>query len=406
MTQRKQVVITAIGMVTAVGDTAAQTFDALSTGHCGVDWHPDGGIGRRVGYVRADVAAGLHPAQVRMMDRVTLMAQYAASEALAHAGLGDKQKAACGVFVGTGIGGVLTLCEAVEAYHGVTPKRSVLVVPATMPNAPAAHIAQQLKTQAEAQTYTTACSAGAVAIGEAYRRIRDGYLDVAIAGGTEAMLTPIIMAAWNQLHVLCADPPDGDEGSCRPFSLRRTGFALAEGAAMLVLESAEHAAARNAVPIAEICGYGVSNDGTHPLRPDPDGQALAMSRCLADGSLSPGDVGYINAHATGTLVGDRIETGAIKRVFGAHARELPVSSIKGAIGHAIGAAGAIEAAVTAMAVSRGIIPPTLFFEPGDDQCDLDYVPGSARLLPSLNLALSNSFGMGGNNTTLAIRRPD
>ncbi len=404
MMQRRQVVITAIGMVTPVGDTAAQTFDALLEGKCGVDRHPDSGIDRQVGYVRADVAAGLHPAQVRMMDRVTLVAQHAAGEALAQAGLDAPSKAACGVFVGTGIGGVSTLCEAIEAYHGVRPKRSVLVVPATMPNAPTAYIAQQLRSTAEAQTYTTACSAGAVAIGEAFRRIRDGYLDVAIAGGAEAMLTPIIMAAWAQLHVLCADPEDGAEGSCRPFSRRRTGFALAEGAAMLVLESADHAAARGARPIAQLCGYGVSNDGTHPLRPDSDGQSLAMARCLADGGLSPHEVGYLNAHATGTLVGDRIETAAIKRVFGEHARALPVSSIKGAIGHTIGAAGAIEAAVTAMAVSRGVVPPTLFHEPGDEHCDLDYVPGAARALPGLQLAISNSFGMGGNNAVLAFRR--
>ncbi|SEJ28322.1 beta-ketoacyl synthase [Achromobacter sp. NFACC18-2] len=404
MTQRRSVVVTAIGMVTPVGDNAEQTFDALIEGRCGVARSPDGGIDRRVGHVRTDVAAGLHPAQVRMMDRVTLMAQHAAAEAMARAALEDRHKAQCGVFIGTGIGGVSTLCEAVEAYHGVVPRRTVLVVPATMPNAPAAHIAQQLTSTAEAQTYTTACSAGAVAIGEAFRRIRDGYLDVAIAGGAEAMLTPVIMAAWKQLHVLCADPESGDEGSCRPFSRRRTGFALAEGAAMLVLESADHAAARGATPIAELCGYGVSNDGTHPLRPDPDGQSLAMSRCLADAGLSPGEVGYVNAHATGTLVGDRIETAAIRRVFGAQADALPVSSIKGAIGHTIGAAGAIEAAVTAMAVARGVVPPTLFFEPGDAQCDLDYVPGRARQLPGLRVAISNSFGMGGNNAVLAFRQ--
>ncbi|KRC84574.1 3-oxoacyl-ACP synthase [Achromobacter sp. Root83] len=404
MMQRRKVVITAIGMVTPVGGNATQTFDALVAGKCGVDVHRDSGIGRRVGYVRADIAAGVHPAQVRMMDRVTLMAQCAAGQAMAQADLDEAQRANCGVFVGTGIGGVSTLCEAVEAYHGIVPKRPLLVVPATMPNAPAAHIAQQLKSLAEAQTYTTACSAGAVAIGEAFRRIRDGYLDIALAGGVEAMLTPTIVAAWTQLHVLCADPENGDAGSCRPFSHRRTGFALAEGAAMLMLESADHAAARGAAPIAELCGYGVSNDGTHPLRPDSDGQSLAMSRCLADAGLSPAQVDYVNAHATGTLVGDRIETAAIKRVFGEHARSLPVSSIKGAIGHTIGAAGAIEAAVTAMAVSRGIVPPTLFFESGDAQCDLDYVPGTARALPALTLALSNSFGMGGNNAVLAFRK--
>ncbi|KAG4081081.1 hypothetical protein HA402_010252 [Bradysia odoriphaga] len=391
-------------MATPVGDSAEQTFEALIAGECGIGRHPDVDIERGVGYVRADIAAGKHPGQVRMMDRVTLMAQYAADQAMARSGLSTDQQKQCGVFVGTGIGGVSTLCDAVEMYYGVIPKRPVLVVPATMPNASTAQIAQNLRSMAEAQTYATACSAGAVAIGEAFRRIRDGYLDVAIAGGAEAMLTKVIFSAWQQLHVLCADPTDGASGNCRPFSNKRTGFALAEGAAMLMLESAEHAAARNAVPIAEICGYGVSNDGTHPLRPDLVGQSLAMSRCLADAGLSPGDVGYLNAHATGTLVGDRIETAAIKQVFGAHAAVLPVSSIKGAVGHMIGAAGAVEAAVTALSVQRGIVPPTLFFEKGDDQCDLDYVPNAARALPGLGIALSNSFGMGGNNAVLAFRK--
>jgi len=404
MTRRK-VVITAMGIVSPVGGaTAQQTFDAINAGACGIGRHPDPRIDRSVGYVAADIAEGVHPSQARMLDRMTLMGQYAANQALEQAGLGSAQQAGCGVFVGTGIGGVSTLCEAVEAYHGIVPKRPVLVVPAVMPQAVAAQIAQKLASTAEAQTYATACSAGAVAIGEAFRRIRDGYLDVALAGGTESMFSPMLMAAWMQLHVLCAEPADGRVGQCRPFSYKRTGFSLAEGAAMLVLESAEHAHARNATVIAEICGYGVSNDGTHPLRPDPRGQALAMARCLADGGLAATDVGYINAHGTGTLVGDRIETAAIKQVFGARAGQLPVSSIKGAVGHTIGAAGAIEAAVTAMAVQQGIIPPTLFFERGDPQCDLDYVSGGARRLPGLRLALSNSFGMGGNNAVLAFRR--
>ncbi|AZY52499.1 beta-ketoacyl-[acyl-carrier-protein] synthase family protein [Bordetella avium] len=400
--ERRSVVITAIGMVTALGDTAAATFEALVDGRCGVGRHPQEDIDHPVGFVRADISAGLHPSQVRAMDRVTVMAQHAATEALQQAALNTQQQSCCGVFFGTGIGGVSILCEGVEAYYGIVPKRPVLIVPATMPNASAAYLAQQLKSQQEAQTYGTACSAGAVAIGEAFRRIRDGYLDVAIAGGAEAMLTPVVFSGWKQLHVL-ATPAEG-QGVCRPFSLGRTGIALAEGAAWLMLESAEHAAARGAQPLAELCGYGVSNDGTHPLRPDPQGQALAMSRCLADAGLAPEAVGYLNAHATGTLVGDRIETAAIRQVFGAHAEQLPVSSIKGALGHAIGAAGAIEAAVTALAVQRGVVPPTLFFEPGDEQCNLDYISEGGRALPSLNIALSNAFGMGGNNAVLAFRK--
>ena len=403
MTRRK-VVVTAVGVASPVGGSAQSTFDALNAGACGIRRHPDTRIERSVGYVEQDVAAGLHPGQARMLDRVTLIANYAANQALDAAALDAGQQAECGVFVGTGIGGVSTLCEAVEAYHGVVPKRAVLVVPAVMPQAVAAQIAQGLQSTAEAQTYATACSAGAVAIGEAYRRIRDGYLDVAIAGGSESMFSPMLMAAWTQLHVLCAEPGPGQAGYCRPFSHKRTGFALAEGAAMLVLESAEHAQARNAAVIAEICGYGVSNDGTHPVRPDPRGQALAMSRCLIDGGLTAADVGYVNAHATGTLAGDRIETAAIKQVFGARAAHMPVSSIKGALGHTIGAAGAIEAVVTAMAVQQGVVPPTLFYESGDPQCDLDYVAEGARQVPDLRVAISNSFGMGGNNAVLAFRK--
>lgn len=402
---RKRVFITAIGMASPLGDTAEKTFDALIAGRCGVGRHPDAAVDKQVGFIREPLVVDASPSQLRSMDRVALLAQYAADRALADAALTTDQQRECGVFVGTGIGGVSSLTEAVEIHHGLAPRRTFLVVPSVMPNAATAQIAQTLKSTAEAQTYATACSAGAVAIGEAFRRIRDGYLDVAIAGGTESMLTEIIVKAWKQLHVLCADmSEDASAGGCRPFSARRTGFALAEGAAMLVLESEAHARARNAVVIAELVGYGVSNDGTHPLRPDDVGQALAMSRCLADAGLTPGDIGYINAHGTGTYVGDRIETSAIKRVFGDRANAVPVSSIKGAMGHTIGAAGAIEAAVTALSLQRAVAPPTLFFEAGDDQCDLDYVPNAARPLPQLEAAISNSFGMGGNNAVLAFRK--
>ncbi len=404
MMQKRTVVITAMGLVTPVGSSAQETFDALVAGRCGIGEHPSLPLGRRVGYVGVDISAEEHPAQARQMDRVTLMAQYAALQAIRQSGLTAEQQARTGVFYGTGIGGITTFNEAIEAYHRIAPKRPILVVPAIMPHAATAQIAQKLKSVAEAQTYATACSAGSVAIGEAFRRLRDGYLDVAIAGGAESMLIPSIMAAWEQLRVLSPDPADPGTGNCRPFSSRRAGFALSEGAAMIVLETLDHARARGATPIAELCGYGVSNDGTHPLRPDPGGQTLAMQRCLDDAGIDPAQVGYVNAHATGTHVGDRIETQAIKQVFGARAAALPVSSIKGAVGHMIGAAGAVEAAVTAMSVQRGIAPPTLFYEAGDAICDLDYIPGRARELPDLSVAISNSFGMGGNNSVLAFRK--
>ncbi|MFV0284187.1 MAG: beta-ketoacyl-[acyl-carrier-protein] synthase family protein [Castellaniella sp.] len=402
--KHRRVVVTGLGLTTPVGLSTQAAFDALMAGQCGIKDHPRLALGRRVGHIDADLTFGEHPMQVRQMDRTTLLARHAATQALGQADLTAGQQTRTGVFYGTGIGGVSTFTEAIEAFHHLTPKRPILAVPATMPNAAAALIAQTLKSMAEAQTYATACSAGAVAIGEAFRRLRDGYLDVAIAGGAESILIPSIIAAWEQLRVLSPDPADPDTGNCRPFSRRRAGFALSEGAAMMVLETLSHALARGATPIAEICGYGVSNDGTHPLRPDHIGQALAMQRCLDDAGLVPAQVGYINAHATGTHVGDRIETLAIKQVFGAHARSLPVSSIKGAVGHMIGAAGAVEAAVTALSVQQGLIAPTLFHEAGDPDCDLDYVPGQARRVPTLSVAISNSFGMGGNNAVLAFRK--
>ncbi|OZI77303.1 beta-ketoacyl-[acyl-carrier-protein] synthase family protein [Bordetella genomosp. 12] len=402
MTKRR-VVITAMGMVTPLGATAQETFAAALAGRCGLIADPSGRTDRQVGIVTAPVTDFVAASQARNMDRVTLLADSAARETLQAARLDEDQMSQCGVFIGTGVGGVSTLSEAVEIFHHVTPKRAILVIPAVMANAPAAHLAQSMKSMAEAQTYATACSAGAVAIGEAFRRIRDGYLDLALAGGVESMMVAPVISGWQQLHVLCGAPEAGKVGGCRPFSLKRSGFALSEGAGLMMLESEAHATARGATIIAEICGYGTSNDGTHPLRPDSRGQSLAMSRCLADAGIAPEEVGYLNAHATGTLLGDRIETEAIKQVFGAHASDLPISSTKGALGHLIGAAGAVEAAITALAVQARHVPPTLYWEAGDEHCDLDYIPEGSRSIPTLRTALSNSFGMGGNNAVLAFR---
>ncbi|MGO3740627.1 beta-ketoacyl-[acyl-carrier-protein] synthase family protein [Kerstersia sp.] len=399
---KRRVVVTAIGMASPVGDTAQAAFEALVRAQCGVAPYPDGSLNREVGFVHTDVDIGLPGNQSLMLDRVSTLAMYAARQALEQGGLEAREQTNCGVFVGTGIGGVSALCDAVAGFYNVIKKKIQLVIPAAMPNAPAAHIAQRMVSTQEAQTYATACTAGAVAIGEAFRRIRDGYLDVAVAGGTEAMLRPELLQAWGQLQVLCVDAEKSEQGGCRPFSKGRTGFALGEGAAMMLIESYEHALARGATPIAEICGYGVSNDGTHALRPNHEGQALAIQRALDDARLPLADVRYINAHATGTMTGDRVETRAIRHVFGSHADSLAVSSIKGAIGHLIGAGGAVEAAVTAMSLQKQVLAPTLKYEAGDPECDLDYVPNVARNVHGLGAALSNSFGMGGNNAVLAF----
>lgn len=403
---KRRVVVTAMGVASPVGNTPEDFFNALCQGKEGVRPHTKQTLTRSVGWVEADVDQGLQGNQAVMLDRVTKLALYASKQTLGASGLSPEAMEHTGVYLGTGIGGVKALSDAVAGFYGAIPKVVQLVVPAAMPNAPAAHVAQIMGCTQEAQTYATACTAGAVAIGEAFRRIRDGYVDSALAGGTEAMIQPELIRSWEQLHVLCQEPTTNPEGGCRPFSIKRSGFALGEGAATLLLESLEHALARGAVPLAEVIGYGVSNDGRHPLRPDPDGQALAISRALKDAQIAPEDVAYINAHATGTTVGDRIETQAIKVVFGEHAQKLAISSIKGAIGHLIGACGAVEAISTIMSLQKQVLPPTLHFAAGDEQCDLDYVPNQARTVNGVNIALSNSFGMGGNNAVLAFKRYD
>lgn len=400
---KRRVVITAMGLVSPIAHSPEAFFTALCKGKHGVRPHTKMELSHSVGWVDADVDKDLPGNQSIMLDRVTKLALFATRQALAQQPLSDYMLQQTGVYLGTGIGGIKAICDAFAGYHKIGPKIVQLLIPAAMPNAPTAHIAQLMACTQEAQTYATACTAGAVAIGEAFRRIRDGYVDSALAGGTEAMIQPELLRAWEQLHVLCLDKDSNPEGGCRPFSLQRSGFALGEGAAMLVLESLEHALARGATPLAEIIGYGVSNDGSHPLRPNPDGQALAISRALKDANLAPEHVEYINAHATGTMTGDRIETQAIKTVFGDHAKTLAISSIKGHMGHLIGACGALEAISTVFSLQKKILPPTLHFAPGDDLCDLDYVPNKARKLKKLDIALSNSFGMGGNNAVLAFK---
>lgn len=403
---KRRVVITSIGITSPIGSSFSSFTDALKNGVCGVRPHTELDLNHSVGWVEQDLTKALPGNQAIMLDRVTQMALFAARQALEGQNLDKETQSQTGVYVGTGIGGVKALIDAVAGYHNLIKKVVQLVIPASMPNAPAAHIAQHLAATQEAQTYATACTAGSVAIGEAFRRIRDGYVDIALAGGSEAMIQPELLKAWEQVHVLCLDKAKHPEGGCRPFSKGRTGFALGEGAAFFLIESLDHALARGATPIAEIIGYGVSNDGTHPLRPNPKGQALAISRAITDSQLQPEQFGYINAHATGTLTGDRIETAAIKSVFQDHAYHIPISSTKGATGHLIGSCGAVETAATLFALQQQILPPTLHYQHGDEQCDLDYVPNEARAVSNLEYALCNSFGMGGNNAVLAFKRYD
>jgi len=272
-----------------------------------------------------------------------------------------------------------------------------------MNNAAAAHVSMKHGLRGPMLNISTACSSSAAAIGEAYRLIRNGDADVMIAGGSEALITPGNLAAWDAMRALAhADAADPSR-SCKPFSADRTGLVLGEGGAALVLESAERAERRGARVYAELAGYGNASDAVNISRPDAGGQVRAMRLALDDAELDVAEVGYLNAHGTATQVGDLVETNAIKETFGCHAKTLRVSSTKALHGHLLGGAGALEMVVAIMALARNVVPPTAHLDRPDAACDLDYVPNEARSAP-LDVVMSNSFGFGGMNSVLVARR--
>jgi 3-oxoacyl-[acyl-carrier-protein] synthase II len=295
----------------------------------------------------------------------------------------------------------LTLEEQCRAFfEGGERAVSPHFVPMMMPNAAAGVIAMRLGAHGPGFSVSSACATGGHAIGEALRMITRGEADVVVAGGTEAALTGVCLAAFRRMGALSR------EGVSRPFDMRRDGFVMGEGAGVLVLERAEHAKARGATIYGRIAGYGASNDAFHITQPDSEGRGAkaAMLATLADADASPADIGYLNAHGTGTPFNDKIETAAIKSVFNGSNTPPPVSSTKSAIGHLLGAAGAVEAVVCLEAVRRGVLPPTLNYAEPDPDCDLDYVPEGPREAPGLEMALSNSFGFGGQNACLAVAK--
>ena len=278
------------------------------------------------------------------------------------------------------------------------------MVPMLMPNAAAGHVAMAFGFTGPNECITTACAAGAHAVGDAYRVIRDGLAEICIAGGTDATILGLTLAGFAQMQALSRRNDDPAHAS-RPFDRDRDGFVLSEGAGALILEEAERAVARGARIYAELAGYGASADAYHITAPEPEGLGAiqSMQACLEDADEPPDAVGYVNAHGTSTPLNDAAETRALKKALGDHAYRTPVSSTKSMTGHMLGAAGAVEAAVASLVVRDGVIPPTINYEHPDDDCDLDYVPNQARRA-DVRLALSNSFGFGGQNATLALRR--
>jgi 3-oxoacyl-[acyl-carrier-protein] synthase II len=389
------VVITGRGVVSSVGEGADAFFEALLSKRSGIA----DGIGACVDF---DPESAMSPKEARRSDRYTQLAVAAATQAVEEAGLPDGvDPERLGVIVGTGVGGLVTLQAECQAWlEGGDRAVSPHFVPMMMPNAAAGTIAIKLGARGPGFSVSSACATGGHAIGEALRMIDRGEADAVIAGGTEAALTGLCIAAFRRMGALSR------EGVSRPFDAERDGFVMGEGAGVLVLEREDHARARGAQVLARVAGYGASSDAFHITQPDENGRGAkqAMLATLADAGAATGDVGYINAHGTSTPFNDKIETLAIKQVFNGSATPPPVSSTKSHIGHLLGAAGAVEALVCVEAVRRGVLPPTINYEQPDPDCDLDYVPEGPRESPGLELALSNSFGFGGQNACLAVAK--
>jgi 3-oxoacyl-[acyl-carrier-protein] synthase II len=387
------VVVTGRGVVTSLGETPDAFFDALLRGASGIA----DGAGACTEF---DPEPALSAKEARRADRFTQFGVKAALAAAAEAGLPEAaDPARTGVVLGTGVGGLETLERECRAWiDGGDRAVSPHFVPMMMPNAAAGTVAMKLGIHGPGFSIASACATGSHAIGEAKRMIERGEADVVLAGGAEAALTGLCMAAFRRMGAM------SPEGMSRPFDVRRDGFVMGEGAAVLVLERAEHAAARGATVFARIAGYGATNDAFHITQPAEDGRgaADAMRAALSDAGASVSDAGYLNAHGTGTPFNDRIETRAVHAVFNGDAP--PVSSTKSNIGHLLGAAGAVEALACVEAIRRGVLPPTINLEQPDPECDLDHVAGAPREAADIELALSNSFGFGGQNACLAVAK--
>jgi beta-ketoacyl-acyl-carrier-protein synthase II len=340
------------------------------------------------------------------MDRFTQFALAAAEQALKDSGLevSDDNRDRIGVVIGTGIGGIGTLYEQMQVFTQRGPSRvSPFLVPMMLPDTAAGTVAIQLGVRGLNMAVVTACATGTNAIGESAEAIRRGHTEVMLAGGSEAAVVPIAMAGLSVMNAL--SPNDDPLTACRPFDLHRDGFVMAEGAAVLVLESLDHAQARGAAILAEVRGYGSTADAYHISAPAENGAgaALCMRLALDNAGMDLDSIDYINAHGTSTQLNDKSETAAIKTVFGETAYGIPISSTKSMTGHLLGAAGALEAIISVKTIQTGIIPPTINYRTPDPVCDLDYTPNEARQA-EVRAAMSNSFGFGGHNATIILSR--
>lgn len=408
----RRVVITGMGAVTPLGLDLPSTWQALTGGQSGVRlitrFDASSFPVRIAGEVQGfTIDPQVDPREARRMPLYVRYALNAVLEAVRGARLDMAQEdpEQVGVIYGTGAGGLDLIFEQHDIYRERGYRRvSPTLIANMIDDSASGHIAILLGAQGPNMAIVAACSTGGHNIGEGYETIRRGDAEVIIAGGSEAPIHPTIVASFTTMHGLAADN-EQPERACKPFDARRDGFVLSEGAGALVLESLDHALARGAQIIAELIGYGNSNDARDMIAADEQGRgaARAMRMAIRKAGIAPNAIDYINAHGTGTPLNDASETLAIKSVFGEHAQRLAISSTKSMLGHMMGAAGAVEAIVSALAIRDGCLPPTINLEEPDPACDLDYVPNNARAM-EVNVALSNSIGLGGHNSALILRR--
>jgi 3-oxoacyl-[acyl-carrier-protein] synthase II len=409
---KRRVVITGMGMITPLGLDTESTWDGLVNGRSGIGpitQFDDKEIPAQIaGEVKGfDPAAYIEAKEIKKMDRFIHFGIAASQMAMDSAKLVITPDTAerVGVMVGAGIGGL----PAIERYHKIYLERgyrklSPFLIPMLIINEASGQISMRFGAKGPNSCAVTACATGTHSIGDAFRMIERGDADAMIAGGTESCICPIGVGGFCAMKALSTRNHEPERAS-RPFDRDRDGFVMGEGSGIVVLEDLEFARRRGATIAAEIIGYGLSGDAYHITSPEPtgDGAARCMAMALRDAGIAPAEVGYINAHGTSTRYGDEIETTAIKTVFGGHAGKVPISSTKSMTGHLLGAAGGVEAVISLLALSRGILPPTINLEHPDPECDLDYVPNTARKA-TVDVVMSNSFGFGGTNATVVFRR--
>lgn len=407
----RRVVITGMGAVTPLGNDVLSFWRGVRQGQCGIGpithYDTSGQKVNLAGEVRElAVEETIDPKAAKRMDRFTQFAVIAAKQAYSQAGLTAEKVDAerFGVLISSGIGGLQTIEN--EMRRGLErgfDRVSPFFVPMNITNLAAGNVAIELGAKGMCSCVVTACAGGANAIGDAFRQVRDGYLDVVAAGGTEASITPLGIGGFTSMKALCtvADP----ERASIPFDAERSGFVMGEGAGVLMLEEYEHARRRGAKLLGEIVGYGATCDAYHITAPAPDGEggARAMTMAMECAGIEPGDIGYINAHGTSTPLNDKCETMAVRRAFGEAAGSVAMSSTKSMTGHLLGASGAIEAVISVLALRDSFVPATIHYQQPDPDCDLDIVPNQGRE-KQLRYAMSNSLGFGGHNASLIFRK--